>query len=181
MTKIIYLIRHCEAEGQWPNAELTKKGTKQAEQLKKYFTYRNLDKIITSPWKRAVNTAKPLSLLKNKPIHTDERLQERKLSSKDMPDWFEKLKNTFIDHDLTFDGGESSRTAQQRGLEAIKSIVNGNGDRFAVVTHGNLLSLILHYYDRKIGFEDWKALRNPDLFVLTFDQERITLKHEGDV
>ena len=35
-----------------------------------------------------------------------------------------------------------------------------------VVTHGNLLALVLHSLDPEFGFEGWKSLTNPDVFVL---------------
>ena len=35
-----------------------------------------------------------------------------------------------------------------------------------VVTHGNLLALVLHSLDDTFGFHGWKSLSNPDVFVL---------------
>ena len=37
MNKTIYLLRHCEATGQNPEAELTEKGKEQAEKLIHFF------------------------------------------------------------------------------------------------------------------------------------------------
>lgn len=36
----------------------------------------------------------------------------------------------------------------------------------AVVTHGNLLSLIIKKFDVNFGFEEWARLTNPDLYIL---------------
>jgi broad specificity phosphatase PhoE len=33
-----------------------------------------------------------------------------------------------------------------------------------VVTHGNLLTLLLRHFDGRSGFETWPALKNPDVF-----------------
>ena len=41
--------------------------------------------------------------------------------------------------------------------------------RCAVVTHGNLLALILKWADTTVGFELWSRLSNPDVFVLQTD------------
>jgi 2,3-bisphosphoglycerate-dependent phosphoglycerate mutase len=41
----------------------------------------------------------------------------------------------------------------------------------AVVTHGNLLSLIIRYYDPSFGYSEWAKLSNPDVYVLKREQE----------
>jgi 2,3-bisphosphoglycerate-dependent phosphoglycerate mutase len=35
-----------------------------------------------------------------------------------------------------------------------------------VVSHGNLISLLLHAFDGRPGFATWEALSNPDLFEI---------------
>lgn len=34
------------------------------------------------------------------------------------------------------------------------------------MTHGNLMALILKYFDDHYGFEEWKNLTNPDLYLV---------------
>ena len=36
-----------------------------------------------------------------------------------------------------------------------------------VVTHGNLLALVLHSIDPAFGFQGWESLTNPDVFALS--------------
>lgn len=36
-----------------------------------------------------------------------------------------------------------------------------------VVTHGNLMTLLLRYFDERFGFEAWAALTNPDVYLVT--------------
>ncbi|WP_026689636.1 histidine phosphatase family protein [Alteribacter aurantiacus] len=179
MKTTIYLVRHCEATGQEPKAILTEVGKKQASALAEYFTYRNVKTIISSPWTRAVKTIEPLARQKKVSIKTDERLQERILSSEDLIDWYEKLGETFKDYDLSFSGGESSRIAQKRVVKALQSAIDSHEEPIVVVTHGNLLTLLLNHYDKKYGFKEWEELRNPDVFVLTKDKEDFTLDREG--
>jgi 2,3-bisphosphoglycerate-dependent phosphoglycerate mutase len=38
-----------------------------------------------------------------------------------------------------------------------------------VVTHGNLLALLLHAFDGRPGYATWEQLSNPDLFVVTHE------------
>jgi 2,3-bisphosphoglycerate-dependent phosphoglycerate mutase len=39
-----------------------------------------------------------------------------------------------------------------------------------LVTHGNLLALILNALDPRVGFDEWSALSNPDAFAVDVDQ-----------
>jgi len=47
----------------------------------------------------------------------------------------------------------------------------------AVVTHGKLLTLLLKHFDPGIGFADWQALANPDVFRITFACGRAKVQH----
>ncbi|KAA2301986.1 histidine phosphatase family protein, partial [Clostridioides difficile] len=55
----IYLIRHAKATGQEPHAELTDEGIRQAEKLADILAHHSITYIVSSPWKRAVQTAMP--------------------------------------------------------------------------------------------------------------------------
>lgn len=168
MEKEIYIIRHCEAEGQPYEANLTKRGLIQAKHLADFFSNIKIDQIISSPFLRAIQSIEPTSNEKKIEITLDERLSERKLSSIDLPDWLEKLEATFEDLELKFNGGESSQEAINRGISVIDEIIKNQNQITLVVTHGNLMSLILKHFNAAFGFENWKNLSNPDVFVLKF-------------
>ncbi|GAA0133948.1 histidine phosphatase family protein [Paenibacillus sp. YSY-4.3] len=169
--KRIYLIRHCKADGQEPDAQLTSEGQLQADQLAALFIAKQIDYIISSSYERAVSTIRPLAEALNMTIHMDNRLCERVLSAEEIDDWMEKLKESFEDLDMKLSGGESSREAMMRGISVIEEIIDRPEMNIVVVTHGNLLSLILKYYDNDIGFNDWSRLSNPDVFELDLNRE----------
>ena len=171
MIKRIYLVRHCEAEGQSIQSPLTLDGMKQSEHLCDFFSNISIQKIISSPFLRAVQTIKPLSKKLDIEIEVDKRLSERTLSSKNLPDWFDKLKATFEDMDLAFEGGESSSDATQRIVNVLDSVLNENTNNIIIVTHGNILSLLIKKFDEHFGFEQWRNLSNPDVYLLTVSKE----------
>ncbi len=178
MEKEIYLIRHCEAEGQPYEANLTERGLVQAKHLSDFFSKIKVDGIISSPFLRAIQSIEPTSNEKKIGIVLDERLSERMLSTSDLPDWLEKLEATFEDLELKFDGGESSQEATDRAISVIDEIIKSDNHTTIVVTHGNLMSLILKQFNKEIGFENWKSLSNPDIYLLKFknnefDSERL--------
>ncbi len=51
----------------------------------------------------------------------------------------------------------------RRGWAAIESVLQGGHRLPVVVSHGQLLSLVLHSIDRGFGFAGWQSLRNPDV------------------
>ena len=96
------------------------------------------------------------------------------LSDSPLDDWLDHVRRSYEDMDhVAGAGGESLRSTQTRALAALADIV-ARGHRLPVVaSHGNLISAILRAADPSFGFEDWRALRNPDLFELTFDGARL--------
>jgi 2,3-bisphosphoglycerate-dependent phosphoglycerate mutase len=169
--KTIYLVRHCAAKGQEPEAELTEAGYAQALELAAFLADKPIDRILSSSYKRAVQTILPLAGRLHMDVEQDERLTERILSAEHLPDWFEKLQETFMDVDLTLPGGESSRQAMKRIASVVEEIWAGEAMHTVLVTHGNIMSLLLKYYDDKVGFAEWRSLSNPDVFVLRMADE----------
>jgi broad specificity phosphatase PhoE len=174
--KKVYLIRHCEAEGQPPEAALTETGFKQAIQLADLFTGISIDRIIASPYKRTVQTIEPLAQRINLAIETNDLLTERVLSSQNLTNWLEKLRATFDDFDLKFEGGESSYEAVDRIVSVVEEVLNSEEKNTIIVTHGNLLSLLLNHYNNEFGFDDWQNLRNPDVFLLKNESNKVTFE-----
>jgi len=165
--KTIYLVRHCAATGQSPDAELSSLGFQQANDLILLFDNIEVENIISSPFLRAQDSIKPTAQEKNLTIQLEERLAERTLSTSDLPNWLELLEQTFMDINLKLTGGESSREATARAIEVVNEAPNNS----VLVTHGNLMSLILKYYDDTFGFHQWKSLSNPDVYSLMIENE----------
>nr|WP_040203630.1 histidine phosphatase family protein [Neobacillus jeddahensis] len=174
--KKIYLIRHCEADGQLPEAQLTDTGIKQALDLSEFFSEIKIDRIISSPYKRAIESIQPLAKKLNVQIEIDSNLTERVLSTTNFPDWFEKLRATFADIELKFEGGESSKEAMERIVEVVEEVFSSNNKNTIIVTHGNLLSLLLKHFNKDFGFTDWRNLRNPDVFLLKNESNKVTFE-----
>ncbi|MFS0674770.1 histidine phosphatase family protein [Ornithinibacillus sp. 179-J 7C1 HS] len=169
MGKKIYVVRHCQAKGQEVEAELTDEGVKQARKLVEFFSKIKVDRIISSPYRRAIDSVGPLAKEKDLSIEMDDRLSERVLSTQFFTDWREKLKATFEDLDIEYPGGESSRQAMSRGLEVIQEL--SEGEQVILATHGGLTSLILKSFQPNFRFEDWENLTNPDVYLLDYQNE----------
>lgn len=172
--KKIYLIRHCEAQGQPAEAPLTNKGHTQAIALSEFFRDIPINRIISSPFVRTIQSIEPLAKRLNLEIETNDLLTERVLSSENLSDWLEKLSATFDDFDLKFEGGESSYDAVHRIVSVVEEAMINGAQNTIIVTHGNLLSLLLNHYNNEFGFDDWRNLRNPDVFLLKKEDDNLS-------
>ncbi|MCP1447967.1 histidine phosphatase family protein [Priestia megaterium] len=175
--KTFLLVRHCEAEGQEAKASLTEQGIQQAQQLMYYLNKLSypIDKIISSPYKRAVQTMEPYAKDTGLSLHIDKRLEERRLSGQPLFNWIEVLKRTFDDIDFKVDGGESTKEATVRVLELFKEVMNEKQKTTLFVTHGNLMTLILRYFDPKFGFGEWSRLTNPDVYQIDLQKKNVSI------
>lgn len=174
--KTLYIIRHCKATGQEPGATLTAEGYGQANALVQQLAHVPFTRIVSSPFRRAQESAAPLAARLGLPVEIDERLAERVLSPDSVPDWMEKLRLSFEDLDLCLAGGESSRVAMARGVAVIEEILAGDAETTAVVTHGNLMTLLLKHFDDRFGFAEWQALTNPDVYQVVLAGERPSVR-----
>ena len=174
--KCIYLVRHCEATGQGSECTLTNQGIIQARELTDFFRMIPIDRIISSPYKRAIESCKGIAKEKSIHIESDCRLIERILCKQEIPEWREKLYQSFCDRDVKLVGGESSNEAALRGCAVIEEVLRGEFNDTLIVTHGNLFTLLLNHFDKSYGYETWMQLTNPDVYHLTFNNNELYIR-----
>jgi 2,3-bisphosphoglycerate-dependent phosphoglycerate mutase len=174
MDKTVYLVRHCQAAGQELQAELTEDGKEQAKELMRFFEKRNIKHIISSPFTRAIQSIQPTADSLGLQVEIDGRLAEHKLISKNLKDWLERLEKSVRDMDLKMADGESSREVAKRGMDVLKAATDGT----VLVTHRNMMGLLLMQVDGKQGLIKWTGLSYPDVYEVkvkkdTYDVKRI--------
>lgn len=170
--KKLYLIRHCSADGQHKDSPLTNEGIRQAHLLSVFLKDKNIDadRIISSPYLRAIESIKPYAENNNMEVSVDDRLKERILSEDPIDDWLEVLEQSFTDLNFNLPGGESGNDAIQRAQAVIENMHKDNkATNVIIVSHGNLIALLLNQYKPGFGFDGWKKLRNPDIYLIDFE------------
>lgn len=172
----VFVVRHCQAEGQAPDAPLTAEGRLQADRLAEFFAEESIDAIVCSPYERAHQSIAPLASKLGIKVTLDDRLIERTLSSRDLPDWRERLRQTYLDPELHYEGGESSTSATMRIRSALEEELTADRRCVMLVSHGNLISLLLKSYDNRFGFEQWAGLTNPDVYRLEIEGEQAVIR-----
>lgn len=186
MQQTLYLVRHCRAEGQEPDAPLTAAGTIEAETLATFLIAAaqsdgvRIERIVASPFLRAQQSIAPLARQLELPVEVEARLAERRLSTIPREDWLDQLRASFTDPDFRLEGGESSHEAVARAGTLLDEVRRHRSAGIVLVTHGNLLTLLLRFLNgysltEPAGFEEWRRLTNPDVFrvVLTENEARV--------
>jgi len=162
VTKDLFLVRHCESTGQEAAAPLTAVGQAQAVRLADYLETVGVDLLVSSPHTRAQQSIAPLAQRLSLAVEVEPRLAERVLSAAPLAQWREAIRQSFVDLDLAWPGGESSRTAMARGRAAIDALL-------ARPQH----VLLLRSFAPQFGFETWECLSNPDVYCIAVLGEHI--------
>lgn len=172
----IYLVRHAHStytEDEF-NRPLSKRGYISEKELKNIFSKKSIDYVIASPYKRAIETVQGIADLNSKEIIIDERFKERILAKSSIENFEEIIMQAWMDFDFHLPEGESGSDAQKRGVEAIKDIVEMyKGKNIVIGTHGNIMALIMNYYDKKYDYLFWKRLNMPDIYELSFEDKEL--------
>jgi 2,3-bisphosphoglycerate-dependent phosphoglycerate mutase len=172
----LYFVRH--AHSTYTPDELGRplstKGLADAERISKILENENIDIIISSPYKRAVQTVEGVAKFIGKEVIIEEGFKERDLSVKPVEDFHLAITKVWEEPTFSWEGGESNIIAQKRGIKAILKVLETyEGKNIAVGTHGNIMVLIMNYFDEKFGFGFWKDLDMPDIYKLTFDNKNL--------
>lgn len=102
-------------------------------------------------------------------VQLDERLIERKLSSQNISKQaFEAtLKQLWKNPAISLPGGESNLTAQKRALSFLQDLEKLHQNEHIIISsHGNLICILLNYFDDTINYNFWKQLPMPAVLVL---------------
>jgi 2,3-bisphosphoglycerate-dependent phosphoglycerate mutase len=174
----IYLIRHAHSE--WTtdeNRPLSHKGVEDSNIIAEILQIFPIGAIYSSPFHRAYETILPLSKRINIPIIIEPSLQERSMGTGIITDYQESVETLWRDPGLSYTEGESNIIAQQRGIEVLQRLHMSNfPGQIVLSTHGNLLALILNYYNKNLDYEFWKNLTIPDIYAININN-----KEEGSI
>lgn len=176
MTTNLYFVRH--AHSTYTPDELgrplSEQGYLDANTVTEFLKTENIDDVYSSPYKRAIQTVEGIAKYIDKEIVLVDEFKERVLSEKPVVDFTSAITKVWQDFDFSLDGGESNRMAQKRGVNATIQLLEYNdGKNIVVGTHGNLMVLIMNYFDKKYGFNFWKELEMPDIYKLSFNGKEL--------
>ncbi|MGD6876437.1 histidine phosphatase family protein [Bacillus infantis] len=169
----LYFVRH--AHSPYTPDELARplssRGFADAERITGVLEKENIDIVISSPYRRAVQTVEGVANVIGKEVIIEDGFKERYLSAKPVEDFTLAITKVWKEPYFSWEGGESNIDAQKRGVKAtLKVLEKFEGKNIAAGTHGNIMVLIMNYFDKKYGFSFWKNLNMPVVYKLTFDK-----------
>ncbi|MBY0121229.1 histidine phosphatase family protein [Bacillus sp. S/N-304-OC-R1] len=177
MSTNLYFVRHAHSvytpdELQRP---LSERGFADAQKVTEVLKKENIDLVISSPYKRAIETVEGIANLIDQEIQIVEGFKERMLSEKPVEDFQRAITKVWEDNSFSWQGGESNLYSQERGVKAAFHVLEKYNEKNIVIgTHGNIMVLIMNYFDSRFNFKFWKELDMPDIYKLSFD--RLVLK-----
>ncbi|MRH41798.1 histidine phosphatase family protein [Aquibacillus halophilus] len=172
MNTFLYFVRHADSTytpDEW-NRPLSDQGINDASLVVERLKLENVDYIVSSPYKRAIQTVEGLAVLLDCEIQIINEFKERKIADKPVVDFNKTIKKLWSDQEYSIHGGESNQNAQERGVKAtIKVLQQYKGKNIVIATHGNLMVLIMNYFNKRYDYEFWQKLSMPDIYRLTFE------------
>lgn len=172
----IYFARHADSTytPDELNRPLSKKGFKDAEKVTKLLSKENITHVISSPYKRSLQTVEDTAKLFGLNIIIDEGFRERKLSDGFIDNFDETVFKAWESLNFNLPGGESGYYAQNRGILSLeKAIEKYCGGNIVIGTHGNIMILIMNHYDKKYDYDFWDNLSMPDIYKLSFENKKL--------
>jgi 2,3-bisphosphoglycerate-dependent phosphoglycerate mutase len=168
----ILLIRHCESTGQGFQAPLSERGHEQALSLAAWLGGRGIDRVVSSPFDRAVDTILPFARSAGLNVELDQRLGERNLGV-----WFDGpeahdagVRAVMEDREQRYGDGESGLEVTARGWPVVVEALDGANAVTALVSHGQMSSHLLREIDGTSGYDAWRAMSTPDVFEIWRDE-----------
>tara|TARA_A100000164_G_C21747703_1_gene695459 strand:+ start:217 stop:816 length:600 start_codon:yes stop_codon:yes gene_type:complete len=190
MTKKLFLIRHGKAEMEGSDREriLDKDGIIQATSLCKKIKSQFQDKsvrLISSPFKRAIQTIEKLSEDFHVKIEENPSLEEINIGKDKNLSKHEIIKKMWDDEYFKVENGSSQSDHVEQIKVELNKILNDFYEKdynLILVSHGNSIGIILKYFlNQKFTFDDWKSISMPDMYSVSFDENNKVIDFQRDV
>lgn len=183
----VYFVRHAQPNYDNHNdleRELTVKGLEDRKRVTAFLLDKSIDVVLSSPYKRAVDTVKDFADHAGLTISIIHDFRERKIGSEWIDDFESFCIRQWENFTYKLSDGESLGEVQDRNITALQKVLKTHKNKSIVIgTHGTALSTILNAYDPSFGYQDFQRIRHymPWIVKLTFDGERLVEREEYDV
>ena len=168
----VYFIRHAEPNYNNHNdaaRELTEKGMLDRELVTAYLEDKGVDIVLSSPYKRSVDTVKHFADLHKMTITLIEDFRERQVDSVWIKDFDGFCRKQWQDFSYKLSDGETLAEVQERNIAALKDVLEHFQDKTIVVgSHGTALSTIINYYDSSFRYEDFMKIKTLMPWIVKF-------------
>lgn len=183
----VYFVRH--AEPNYENhddmsRELTEKGLRDRELVTAYLLEQDIHAVLSSPYRRAVDTVGHFARRKGLPVALVDAFRERKVGSGWIEDFDGFCRRQWADFSYRLPEGESLGQVQRRNVDALGTVLRQYaGKNVAIGSHGTALSTLIRFYDPAFGYEDFRAIQHlmPWIVKFRFEGENLLELEKIDV
>jgi len=171
----VYFVRHAEPDISVHDDRLrplAPKGQRDTALVARYLHDKNIEIVLSSSYKRALDTVLPFADAIGIQVETIEDFRERKVDSGWIEDFDAFKKKRWDDFTYKLSDGECHFEVQERNISALKCVLTNHECKSIVIgTHGTALSMIINYYDNAYGYEDFEEMHRifPWLVQMDFD------------
>lgn len=187
MTRVYY-VRHAEPNYDNHNdsiRELSPRGLVDRKLVTEFLMDKHIDVIVSSPYKRAIDTVKDFSAKIGVEIEIIEDFRERKVDSAWIDDFATFTKNQWNDFHYKLSDGECLSEVQTRNVCALNELIERyQGKNIVIGGHGTALSTIINYYDATFGYDDFEEMKYKMPWIVEFcfdDTARCCAIHKHDL
>lgn len=170
MTTTLYFVRHCESpyvKGEELSRGISATGEQDAMKIAELLRHFRIRVFVSSPYARAIQTIQPLAEMMNCPIQLYEDVRERHIGVFEGMSFQEAKRKVYEDFHFSFPDGEPSCDAQRRAVAVLQELISKyEGQHIVIGTHGDIMTLMLNYFDSAYGFEFWTSTTMPDIYKL---------------
>lgn len=190
MKNKFFICRHCKSVmgGDEKLRELDEDGVKQSSSLSKKISEKIDDNsiIISSPFKRALQSLEPLSKQYKKiEILPNDNLREINIGKSAKFTKHQIIEKMWEDKNFKVESGESQKECYDRMeifLKETFEIFKKEKKNIIFVTHGNLIGIILKYFfNLEFDFKMWKQISMPDFYEIVFDENYLAKDVRRDI
>lgn len=183
----IYFIRH--AEPNYENhddslRELSEKGLRDRKLVTKFLLDKNIDAVLSSPYRRAVDTVADFAETVGLDVLLIDGFKERWIAGEWIEDFASFCRKQWSDFKYKLPDGESLEEVQMRNILALERVLElYAGKNIVVGSHGTALSTIINYYDNSFGHAEFEKIKGlmPWIVKFIFDEKTLVSIHKYDL
>lgn len=179
MTKVFF-VRHAR-----PNCsnhddltrELSPEGLRDRALVTRSLTERGIGAVLSSPYRRAVDTVAQFAQTAGLEIQLDADVRERRVDEAWIEDFDAFCRRQWADFEYKLSDGETLREVQERNIRALERVLETHADQsVAIGSHGTALSTIIRYYDPSFGYAEFERIWDLMPWVVEFTFEGLTCR-----
>lgn len=175
----VYFVRHAESDD--TNHDdltrgLTEKGLRDRDLVSGYLDDKGITAVLSSPYRRAVETVRPFAEARGLEIGLVEDFRERRVDSGWIEDFDAFCRRQWSDFTYKLSDGEALGEVRKRNIRALGEVLRRyQGQSVAIGGHGTAISTVVNYYDRIPSGSAVSGDQGPDALAgeATFEGEAL--------